>query len=64
MNDDPFHEYSQTEVVLYTTDVRLVYDHYDKDDLKNENSGELQASIGDVGIRYIQTFEDHTSNIK
>ena len=34
MNDDPFDEYSRTEVLLYATQLITAYDHYDCDDEK------------------------------
>lgn len=53
---DPFFEFYETEIILFTNDVKISFDHYDDEDMVNKNKGDLRATVGDLGLHYMERF--------
>ena len=64
IDDDPFSEYRQTKIELYSTNLFLTFDHFDNEDLKNKNQGELKVNLQNLGIDFIEIYEDKESRKK
>lgn len=37
----------------------MQYTHFDVDNINNDNQGELTASIGDLGVTYLQKYKEN-----
>ena len=43
--------------MLYVIDLKLQYDKYDDEDLQNKHSDQMNATLGDLGLVYVQELE-------
>lgn len=57
-DSDLLNDYRYTEICAFTKDLRIKYGHFDDDDIRNHNQGELQASVGDFGLTYVEQYKE------
>ena len=43
--------------------MNVKYTHFDADNMNNVNTGELRASIGDLGLTYLQKYKENQNII-
>ena len=56
---DLLNEYQSNEIFAFIQDVDVQYTHFDVDNMHNANQGELKASIGDLGLTYLQKYKEN-----
>mmetsp|Transcript_21720 Transcript_21720/g.33479 ORF Transcript_21720/g.33479 Transcript_21720/m.33479 type:complete len:92 (+) Transcript_21720:1817-2092(+) len=43
--------------MLHLTDLRLLHRHFDDEDIENQNQGEMQVAVADLGISLVLKYE-------
>ena len=54
---DPFQDFELSEIIVDIRDLYLSFDSYDQDNIKHLNSTEIKATLGDLGLIYVEKFE-------
>ena len=54
---DPFQDFELSEIIVVIKELCLSFDHFDEDEIRNQNSSHIKASLGDLGLIYVEKFE-------
>ena len=54
--DEPFTNQDCDEIIMFSTDFKIEYNHFDAQDTKNEHQIKMHASCKDMGVQVIQRF--------
>ena len=54
---DPFQDFELSEIIVEIKDLILGFDKFDEDNISNSNSSEIKATLGDLGLIYVEKFE-------
>jgi len=54
---DPFQDFELSEIIVDIKDLNLSFDKFDEDNIANKNSSEIKATLGDLGLIYVEKFE-------
>lgn len=54
---DPFQDFELSEIIVDIRDLALSFDSFDEDNIGNKHSSEIKATLGDLGLLFIEKFE-------